>query len=401
MEFDRFFSAGGNRLKSSKIRELMKLAGEPGIISMAGGMPDAEHFPFEEIRKIIDSWDAGKRAAALQYGATGGYPPLVEQIAGYVSASGVETHGQAILPTTGAQQAIQLLTRIFCDPGDTVLVELPTFIGAVAVFIGYGAEPEGILMDDQGLIPVELEEKITELKEQDRSPKFLYTNPTFQNPSGITMSQNRRDEIYSLCSRYELPIIEDDPYHELYFKGVPEDYRGLKARDVDNRVIQIGTFSKILSPGLRLGWMLGPPEVVTRCETAKQSEDACSSSFSQVVAADYLAAGYVNQYTAKMRRIYSQKCRLMLDCLEREMPEQVSWSRPAGGFFTWLTLPGHMDSEKLLVESIKHKVAFVTGSPFHVDGGGRNKLRLAFSNSSPEQIEQGIKRLAGVTRSMI
>jgi len=198
-----------------------------------------------------------------------------------------------------------------------------------------------------------------------------------------------------------LPIIEDDPYHELYFKGVPEDYRGLKARDVDNRVIQIGTFSKILSPGLRLGWMLGPPEVVTRCETAKQSEDACSSSFSQVVAADYLAAGYINQYTAKMRRIYSQKCRLMLDCLEREMPEQVSWSRPAGGFFTWLTLPGHMDSEKLLVESIKHKVAFVTGSPFHVDGGGRNKLRLAFSNSSPEQIEQGIKRLAGVTRSMI
>ena len=401
MEFDRFFSAGGSRLKSSKIRELMKLSGDPEIISMAGGSPDAGHFPFEEIRKIIDSWDAAKKAAALQYGATSGYAPLVEQIAGYVSASGVKTRGQAILPTTGAQQAIQLLTRVFCDPGDTVLVELPTFIGAVAVFIGYGAEPAGILMDDQGLIPGELEEKITALREQGCPPKFLYTNPTFQNPSGITMTQSRRDEIYSLCSRYELPVIEDDPYYELYFEGSPEDYRSLKARDTEGRVIRIGTFSKILSPGLRLGWMLGPPEVVVRCETAKQSEDACSSSFSQVVAADYLAAGYVNQYTAKMRPIYSGKCRLMLDCLRKEMPQGVSWSHPAGGFFTWLTLPGHLDSEKLLVESIKNKVAFVTGSPFHVDGGGRNKLRLAFSNSSPEQIEEGVKRLAGVTRSML
>jgi 2-aminoadipate transaminase len=401
MEFDKFFSAAGSRLKSSKIRELMKLAGDPEIISMGGGLPDAEHFPFEEIRKIIDSWDGVKRTAALQYGATGGYGPLVEQIAEYVSASGVQTHGQAILPTTGAQQAIQLLTRVFCDPGDTVLVELPTFIGAVAVFIGYGADPVGLLMDDQGLVPGELEEKITGLREQNRSPKFLYTNPTFQNPTGITMSQSRRDEIYSLCSRYDVPIIEDDPYYELYFEGGPEDYRSLKARDKDDRVIRIGTFSKILSPGLRLGWILGPPDVVSRCELAKQSEDACSSSFSQVVAADYLAAGYVNQYTAKMRPIYSSKCRLMLDCLQKEMPEGVSWSHPAGGFFTWLTLPGHMDSEKLLLESIKHKVAFVTGSPFHVDGGGRNKLRLAFSNSSLEQIEEGVKRLAGAVRSML
>jgi len=270
MEFHKYFSTAGGRLKSSKIRELMKLASTPGIISMAGGMPDAEHFPFEEIRKIIDSWDGSKRAAALQYGPTGGYGPLRESIAEYVKASGVETEAQGILPTTGAQQAIQLLTRIFCDPGDTVLVEVPTFIGAIAVFIGYGAQPVGLVMDEEGIVPSCLEQKFTELKNSGRKPKFLYTNPTFQNPSGLTMSQRRRDEIYALCGRLQLPILEDDPYYELYFEGSPRDYRSLKSRDRENRVILINTFSKILSPGLRLGWMVGPEEVVARCELAKQ-----------------------------------------------------------------------------------------------------------------------------------
>ena len=401
MDYERLFSQAGGRLRSSKIRELMKLAGDPEIISMAGGMPDAEHFPYREIREIEESWSPRERAAAYQYGPTGGYPPLLEQIAAYETRSGIDTTGMAILPTSGAQQAIQLLTRIFCDPGDTILVEVPTFIGAVAVFIGYGAEPAGVEMDDRGIVPEALQERIERLGAEGRRPKFLYTNPTFQNPSGITLDQSRRDRVLEICARHELPIVEDDPYHDLYFEGTHADYRSLKARDTEGRVLRVGTFSKILSPGIRLGWILGPPEVLARCETAKQGEDACSSSYSQVLAASYLAGGYVEGYTAKMRRIYGEKCRLALACLEREMPSGVSWSRPAGGFFTWVSLPEQLDSEDLFVRAIEKKVAFVNGAPFHVDGGGRNKLRLAFSNSSPDQIDQGIRRLAAAVRELL
>jgi len=401
MDFEKLYSSSGSRLRSSKIRELMKLIGQPGIISMAGGLPDAGHFPFEEIRRIIDAWDQGKRAAAFQYGPTGGYPPLLESVARYVSVSGVETAGQMILPTTGAQQAIQLLTRVFCDPGDVVLVELPTFIGALAVFLSYGVELVGVSMDDQGMVTRELVEKLEALESEGRQVKFLYTNPTFQNPSGITMTQSRRDELYEICRRFSLAIIEDDPYYELYFEGSPADYRSLKSRDADNRVILVNTFSKILSPGIRLGWMTGPAEVVSRCELAKQSLDACSPSLSQVIAADYLDSGAVNTYCAGMRPIYAEKCKAMLEALSSEMPGGVSWSHPAGGFFIWVVLPEELDSEALLKESIKNKVAFVTGAPFHADGKGANKLRLAFSNSSLEQISEGIARLAKTLRGMM
>ncbi len=401
MDFEKLYSSSGGRLTSSKIRELMKLIGTPGIISMAGGLPDPEHFPFEEIRRIMDSWDEGKRIAALQYGPTGGYPPMLESVARYLSVSGVDTQGQTILPTTGAQQAIQLLTRVFCDPGDVVIVEAPTFIGALAVFISYGVELAGVRMDDQGMVTAELAERIENLISQGKRVKFIYTNPTFQNPSGITMSQARRDELYEICRRFSLVIIEDDPYYELYFEGSPADYRNLKSRDADNRVILVNTFSKILSPGLRLGWMTGPSEVVSRCELAKQGVDACSSSLGQVIAADYLDSGAVKTYCAKMRPIYAEKCKVMLEALSSGMPEGVSWSHPAGGFFIWVALPEELDSEALLVESIENKVAFVTGEPFHVDGKGANKLRLAFSNSTLEQITEGVGRLAKTVRGMM
>lgn len=401
MDFSAVFSTGGSRLTSSKIRELMKLAADPEIISMAGGMPDASNFPYREIREIQDGWSDSERAAAYQYGPTGGYPPLVEQISAYEAASGIQMTGQQVLPTSGAQQAIQLITRIFCDPGDTILVEVPTFIGAIAVFIGYGASPAGVELDEDGIIPEALDERIAKLAAAGRKPKFLYTNPTFQNPGGMTLSQNRRDLVYEICARHGLPIIEDDPYHELYFKGTHGDYRSIKARDTDNLVIRLGTFSKILSPGIRLGWMLGAPEVVGRCETAKQGEDACSSSYSQVLAACYLQRGFVEPYTAGMRKIYGEKCRLMLECLEREMPEGVSWTTPAGGFFIWVALPGGADSEKLFLAAIEKKVAFVTGAPFHVDGGGGNKFRLAFSNCGHEQIKEGIRRLGEAAKEIL
>ncbi len=401
MDFEKVLSLSGSRLKSSKIRELMKLAGQPGIISMAGGMPDAEHFPFTEVQSIIAGWDQSRQKAALQYGATSGYPPLLEGIGGYVARGGVSLTGQQLLPTTGAQQAIQLLTRVCCDPGDTILVETPTFIGAVAAFVGYGARPVGLPMDAGGLIPEALEEQLGLLTRQGVRPKFLYTIPNFQNPSGLSTIQARRDRIYDLCCRFDLLILEDDPYYELYFRGGPADYRNYKSRDAEDRVVLVNTFSKILSPGIRLGWMVGPQRLVAACEVAKQSEDACSSSFSQVLAADYLAGGFVEAYTARMRPIYGEKCRLMLERLEAELPSGVSWSRPDGGFFIWVTLPEGLDSEQLLAESIRHGVAFVTGAPFHVDGGGRNKLRLAFSNSSPEEIRQGIARLAGAIREQV
>ncbi len=401
MDYTNVFSKSGGRLTSSKIRELMKLTADPEIISMGGGMPDASSFPYQEIREIEDGWTDSERAAAYQYGPTGGYPPLVEQIAAYEASSGIVTEGQQVLPTSGAQQAIQLITRIFCDPGDTILVEVPTFIGAIAVFIGYGAVPSGVGLDADGIIPEALDEQISRLTADGRKPKFLYTIPTFQNPGGMTLSQGRRDQVYEICSRHDLPIVEDDPYHDLYFLGTHEDYRSIKARDTENRVIRLGTFSKILAPGIRLGWMIGAPEVVSKCETAKQGEDACSGSYGQVLAASYLERGFVEPYTAKMRKIYGEKCRLMLQCLEDEMPDGVSWTTPAGGFFTWVTLPEGADSEKLFMAAISKKVAFVTGAPFHVDGGGANKFRLAFSNSSFDQIRTGISRLAQAAREVL
>ena len=401
MKADNLYAESGSRLKSNKIRELMKLAGVPGIISMAGGSPDAAHFPTDEIRAIMDGWDSKKWGVALQYGATSGYRPLVEQIESYVRKGQVKNSDLQILPTTGAQQAIMLLTRVFCDPGDVVIVELPSFIGALAVFISAGVELVGVEMDSGGMVIEDLAEKVDRVRSQGKKLKFVYTNPTFQNPSGHTMGQARRDSLYSLACEKDLLIVEDDPYYELYFEGGPEDYRNIKSRDVEDRVVLLNTFSKILSPGLRLGWLSGPAEIVSRCEVAKQGLDACSSSYSQVLAADYLAGGYVDGYTAKMRKIYAEKCSLMGAELKKEMPDSVSWSSPVGGFFYWVSLPEHVDSEAVLTESVKNKVAFVTGQPFHCDGKGRNKMRLAFSNSSKVEIIEGIGRLAETVRKFI
>lgn len=385
-------SDGAKAFKASEIRELMKLANKPGIISFAGGMPDAEHFPVEEVTGIINSWTPEKKKAAFQYGATNGYPPLLDILQKRMGPKNILMQGQRIIITTGAQQAIYLLSKVLLNPGDKIIVESPTFIGAIASFKSFQADMEWITLEDDGMSVIEAEKKIVELLRTGKPPKFIYTIPNFQNPAGISMSQEKRKRLLDIAVKYRVPILEDDPYGDLYFEGKEKDFAPIKsltgAREI---VVYLNTFSKILSPGMRLGWVTGSEEIIAKMEVAKQSVDACSSSYTQVIAADYLEKGYVENYIAAMRPIYGEKCAAMLMALENRMPPDIKWSRPKGGFFVWLTLPENIRATEVFKRVVVQGVAFVTGAAFCKEGRGESHIRLAFSNSSLEEIEKGVE----------
>jgi 2-aminoadipate transaminase len=391
-----FYSKNALNMKRSEIRELLKITRQPGMISFAGGLPGPETFPVKELEEIACQVLREKGAIALQYGPTEGEHLLRQEVAKWLSREKPETSPENILITAGSQQGLDLVAKVFLDPYDIVIVELPSYIGGLQAFTAYRAKMIGVTQDDQGMKMDQLEKVLKKLASRNRKPKFIYVVPDFQNPSGVTMSLARRQTLLELAYRYEVPIVEDSPYRDLRYMGEPAP--AIYGMDDQDQVIVLGTFSKLLCPGLRLAWIMAPVEWMDRMVVAKQSMDLCSPTFTQLIVAEYLRRGLLTKQVETIRRLYGKKLRAMLDALERYMPKGVEWSRPQGGLFLWVKLPRHMSANELFTRAIENKVAYVVGSAFHCDGKGQNSMRVNFSYSTEAQIDEGIKRLAEIIR---
>jgi 2-aminoadipate transaminase len=393
------YALRAKKLKSSAIRELLKITQHPEIISFGGGLPAPEVFPTERFREACDRVLEKQARLALQYGATEGYEPLREMIARHTTRYGVKAKPENVLLTSGSQQALDLIGKLLINPGDRVLVEAPTYLGALQAFNVYGAEYISVPSDDDGLRSDLLEASLR------LGPKFMYVLPNFQNPGGTTLAEGRRHELVLLADRYGVPIIEDDPYGQLRYEGehltplVVLDRENLRRDDgysIGN-VIYLSTFSKTLAPGLRLGWIVAPPEVISKLVQLKQGADLHTSTFVQMVAYEVARDNFLDEHIKLIRRVYGERRDVMLRAMEENFPSEVTWTRPQGGLFLWVTLPEGMDCHQLFEAAIKENVAFVPGDSFYASDGhadeGRRHFRLNFSNASPEQITEGIRRL--------
>jgi len=398
---DYRFSKTASRLKRSEIRELLKLTRKPDIISFAGGLPDPELFPIKEVAESSQRAVNERGSLALQYSPTEGDPFLREQLAAYMTRSGEAVSADDIIVVSSSQQAIDLIGKVLVDEGDPIVVETPCYVGTVQAYRAYGADFHGIPVDSEGMRVDALEREVKSLCDAGRKPKFVYVIPDFQNPSGVTLSLERRKRVLEIASEYDLLIVEDSPYRELRFKG--DFLPSLYSLDNENRVLQMKTFSKILCPGFRIGWMLGPEEVIDKIIIAKQGTDLCTAAFSSIVVAYFIEAGHLESVAAKARERYAKKARVMLDALEVHMPkvDGLNWSEPDGGMFLWVNLPEYMDAVEMFPAAVEHKVAYVIGSAFTHDGSCRNTLRLNYSYPTIDQIEEGIKRLAALIKSRV
>jgi len=374
---------------------------QPDIIGFAAGTPSADTFPAHEIQRIASSILETDARAALQYGLTLGYAGLIDAVSSFSRVRrAITCTTEEICITSGSQQALDLVGRLFLDPGDVVLVELPSYIGAIAAFRNLQAELVGVRQAPDGIEVEDLIARIEACKRSGKRPKLLYVIPNFQNPSGLTVSPAKRRALLDVAIRYGLLIVEDDPYGEVCFDPqMASDLRPIKSMDTEGHVIYLSTFSKILAPGLRVGWIIAAKPVIEKLDLVKQSTDLCGSMFDQRIVNECLRQGIVEQHLPGIREFYKQKCRTMLDSLETAMPSEVQWTRPAGGLFLWISLPARLDTEAILPESIEQaRVIYVPGSPFHVNGTGRNTLRVAFSKESEDNIRAGIHRLAQVLK---
>jgi 2-aminoadipate transaminase len=393
---------------SSQIRELLKLTQRPGVISFAGGLPAPDVFPVERFKQACHKVLTEQAASALQYGATEGYEPLRELIATNMSRYGIKAKVENVLITSGSQQALDLIGKLFINAGDRVLVEAPTYLGALQAFNIYGAEYESVPIDENGLRTDLMEEPLRS------GPKFMYVLPNFQNPAGTTLSEVRRHELVLLADRFGIPIVEDDPYGQLRYEG--EHLPPLVVLDRENlrrdngysigNVIYLSTFSKTLAPGLRLGWIVAPPEVIRKLVQLKQGTDLHTSTFTQFVAYEVARDGFLDQHVKLIRKIYRERRDVMLQALQEFSPPAVTWTHPHGGLFLWVTLPEGLDIKAILKSALEQNVAFVPGDSFYAndgpnhDGGeGSRHMRLNFSNAAPEQIREGIRRLAAAVKS--
>jgi len=394
------YAQRNKRMGRSIIRELLKFAQQPDLISFAGGMPAPELFPKQQAQEAACRLLTEYGEKALQYGPTEGHMPLRRWISERMVRYGIQAEANNVFVTTGSQQALDLIGKLLINPGDQILVEEPTYLGALQAWNAYQAEYAGVPIDNNGLRTELLENALRV------GPKFMYVLPNFQNPGGTTLSLDRRLELVRLSNKYGIPIVEDDPYGALRFEG--EHLPPLVALDADfqadaglnghgymeGNVIYLGTFSKTLAPGLRLGWVVAPVEVVDRLVMAKQGTDLQTSTFDQMLAWEMLKTGFLDEHIKLIRRVYKERRDIMLAAMEKYFPEGCSWTQPQGGLFLWASLPEWLDTEPLLQEAIQAKVAFVPGFAFYADPGrGRNSMRLNFSNALPEQIEEGMRRL--------
>ncbi|HKZ93118.1 MAG TPA: PLP-dependent aminotransferase family protein [Candidatus Bathyarchaeia archaeon] len=379
-------------MKRSEIRELLKVTRRPDIISFAGGLPAPETFPVKELEEISCQLLREKGATALQYGPTEGEAALREELAKWLSHEKATIKPENILITTGSQQGLDIVSKIFLDPNDIVIMELPTYIGGLQAFTSYRAKMIGIPQNNHGMRIDLLEKLLAKLAKRNKKPKFIYVVPDFQNPSGVTMSLDRRKALLQVAYKYEIPVLEDSPYRDLRFAGqtIPAIY----SLDTENQVIVLGTFSKLLCPGLRLAWIIAPAEWMDRMIVAKQGMDLCSPSYTQLIVAEFLKRGLLKAQVESIRKLYARKREVMLAALRKYMPKSVKWTEPEGGLFLWVELPKKMSATELFPKAIENKVAYVIGSAFHCNGKGHNTMRINFSYPSEQQIDEGIRRLA-------
>ncbi len=391
--FDRWDGRYAHRLRSvrsSAIRDLFAAASRPDMISLSGGMPYVDGVPAHAVADVAHDAALQEGTAALQYGSSEGREGLRRIIAEIMAETGVRLSPDDLVVTAGAQQALDLLAKTFLDPGDVVITEGPTYVGALQAFSAYEPEIVCIPMDDEGMRVDLLAEELERLGK--RGAKFIYTIPNFQNPRGVTLSAPRRKRLLELAREYDIPVIEDDPYGRLRFEG--GHVKPLRARDED--VIYLGTFSKIFAPGLRLGWVAAPKPVLSKLLLVKQAADLCGSAFAQVVAERYFAGTKWRRVLQGLTKTYAMRRDAMLAALEEHFPAEATWTHPEGGFFVWAELPAFLDTQAMLPEAVERGVTFVPGNGFYPDDTGRNCMRLAFCYAEPERIEEGIARLAEV-----
>ncbi|MEM2839211.1 MAG: PLP-dependent aminotransferase family protein [Thermoplasmata archaeon] len=392
--FEHLYSDMAKRVKPSDVREILKLMQDPEIISFAGGMPNPDTFPVAAIKEIAIRVLEDSPVTTLQYGTTEGYNPLRETMAEYMSSQRVDCSIDNVLIMSGATQAIALTAELFLDNGATVLTESPTFLAGLICFRNYGARIIGLGMDDDGVRADLLEEKLRALAKQEMCPTLFYTIPNFQNPTGVTLSESRRRRIVDLANEFDFIVLEDDPYCHLRFEG--EHIRPIKSFDDSGRVIYTSSFSKILSPGMRLGWTVADAELTRKLALLKQTSDVSTNVFSQRIANEYVKGKYFERQLPIIKEIYGRKQKIMLSALERYFPESARWTRPKGGMFLWVELQRNIDTKAMFPKAIERKVAYVQGSCFFPDDSGKNTMRLNFTHPADEKIDEGIRRLGSL-----
>ena len=380
-------------MTASEIRALFAVASRPEVVSLAGGMPYVEALPLDALAETTSRLIRERGAQALQYGSGQGDTVLREQIVDVMSDMGVSAHPDDIVVTAGSQMALDLVARIFCNPGDVVLVESPSYVGALGIFRAFECDVVHVPMDGDGLIPAALEETIADVRASGRTIKLIYTIPSFHNPAGITQPPQRRKELLEIALREDLLVLEDDPYALLGFDGVVP--RAMRADDSD-QVVYLGSFSKTLASGLRVGWAVAPHGVREKLVLAAEAAVLCPSNFTQGVVSEFLATQPWRDQVEVFRDVYRERRDALLESLDALMPPGTEWTRPAGGFYSWLTLPEGLDATAMLPRAVAALVAYVPGTGFYADGQGRRHLRLSYCYPEPDRIREGVRRLAAV-----
>jgi 2-aminoadipate transaminase len=393
------FSRRTQVMRSSAMRDLMAITARPEVISLAGGLPDTSAFPSESFAAQMTRIAHESSAEALQYGPTEGFDETKACIAEVMAEEGMRVDPEDMIVTTGGQQAIDLIAKTLIDPGDPVICEAPTYPGAVPTFCSYEADVIQVSTDDDGMRTDELAEVLERLAREGRRPKFIYTVPSFQNPAGVTLSAERRRHLVELAREHELLVCEDNPYGLLRFEGEPQ--QTLYSLDGGDYVLYLGTFSKILSPGIRVGWVVAPPPVLEKIGLGKQAADLCTSTLTQYFVREYFAEGRWREYIDDLIEIYRGRRDTMLEALERHFPAQAEWTRPEGGLFVWATLPDYIDTTDLLAKALRENVAFVPGRAAYVDGRGAHSMRLNFSGSTDDEIREGVRRIGDVVSEQV
>jgi 2-aminoadipate transaminase len=394
IDYTKAFATIAQKTKASAIRELLKITGKPGVISFAGGLPDPNLFPVEALKEIMNKVLSEKSEVALQYGATDGIPEFKQTIANFLKEKeNMSVTTENILVTSSSQQALDIVGRTFLNPKDPVLVELPSYLGALQAFQAYDAELHGVRTEDDGIILSSLEEKLSNAK---KPYKFAYVVSDFQNPAGMTLGADKRKKLIDIAHKYNILLIEDLPYRPLRFEG--QMLEPMVKTDNMQNTVGLFSLSKTLAPGFRLGFIVANKEIINKMTIVKQSMDLCTSNFSQLVVNEFLKGPHYEEHVNKIRATYKGKKDAMLSALQTYMPEGVTWTKPEGGMFLFVRLPENMNADEMFPEAIKENVAYVIGSSFHCDGSGKNTMRLNFSYPTKEEINEGIKRLAEVVK---